>query len=120
MKDKIILPPIDHGITAAKTIPHSDRQTLVPNDNGDDQLRTFDHDQGRTSISAHDVTKTNAIDHIEEDPIAAQQRLDDLKAEKTLQTVVGMFGNQDHTASKLFIFEILFQVFDQNTFYLFS
>jgi hypothetical protein len=26
--------------------------------------------------------------------------MDEIQAEKTLQTVVGMFGNQDHTALK--------------------
>ena len=38
--------------------------------------------------------------------------MDEIQAEKTLQTVVGMFGNQDHTARKYspFIFKILFQV----------
>lgn len=57
------------------------------------------------------------MDPIEgEDPILAQERLDAIQAEKTLQTVVGMFGNQDHTASKFTFFEILFQIFDQNYF----
>ena len=55
-----MLPPISSGSMNGKSaMPHSDRQgqTLVPNE---DQHRTFDPSErgGRTSISAHDVNKT--------------------------------------------------------------